>query len=200
MSVWSGWPRPCDSPLVGRQAQVHRLVGGFQNGSNQGYHSRTISLKWLPSTSLLPKGGQFPPVSSGHSLRPAVRSDSGFFQTLVSELGLGASEILCAAFEYGSVSHDHLALPNISPADLQSQTFLGFIFVVQDPWAGELWTPHCVGRTNAIVIILPLVGCLPQEYGSWLYHVFTPYTCVTVVLSFRSFLLVFKLFLSTVAL
>ena len=88
MSVWSGWPRPCDSPLLGRQAQVHRLVGGFQIGSNQGYHSRTISLKWLPSTSLLSKGVQFPPVSSGHSLRPARTSDSGFFQTSSGPLGL----------------------------------------------------------------------------------------------------------------
>ena len=82
-----------------------------------------------------------------------------------SALDPGPCEILCAAFEDGSVSHDHLALPNISPADLQSQTFLGFIFVVQDPWAGELWTPHCVGRTNAIVIILPFEGPPPVIMG-----------------------------------
>ena len=74
-------------------------------------------------------------------------------------------DFVCSLWGWISVSHDHLALLNISPADLQSQTFLGFIFIVQDPWAGELWTPHCVGRINAIVIILPFGGPPPVIMG-----------------------------------
>ena len=76
----------------------------------------------------------WPLASLGGSVRSAGRSDLGFFQITASSLGLGACEILCAPFKSGtSISHSPLPLPKVSPFELQSQTFWGLVFLVQDP-------------------------------------------------------------------
>ena len=91
----------------------------------------------------------------------------------MSALGPGVCEILCVPFKRGiSVSYSPLALPKSSTVGLQSQTFWGFFFLVQDSWAGEpnvgLGTLRSLGRrTSAIVIILPFVGHLP---GVWVIY------------------------------
>ena len=75
---------------------------------------------------------QLPPASLGGSLRSAGGCDPGFFQITASAMGPGMCEILCAPCKSGvSISHSPLALLKLSPAGLQSQTFWGFVFLVQ---------------------------------------------------------------------
>ena len=143
-----------------------------------------------------------PPTSLEVSPRSASGSLPGIIQIIASGFGLRVYEILCSPFKCGvSIFYRSLVLPKVSPTDSKCSKILSSWYWTQtEEHDVELTPPLSLERTYAIVIILPLVCCLPQEYGSWLYHVFTPSTCVTVVISFRSFLLVFKLFLSTVAL
>ena len=48
-------------------------------------------------------------------------------------------ETLWVPFKSGvSISHSPLPLWKVSPAGFQSQIFWGLIFLVLDPWAGDL--------------------------------------------------------------
>ena len=79
-----------------------------------------------------------PAASLGDSTGSAGGSDPTSFQITASALGLGVCEILCVPFKSGvSISHSLLALLKVSPTGLQSQTFWGLVFSVQDPRAGE---------------------------------------------------------------
>ena len=79
---------------------------------------------------------QLPPVSLGDSPSSADRSDPGSFQINFCSVPR-AYEILCVPFTSRIfIFHSPLSLPNVSPGDLQSQTSQGFIFLVQDHWAG----------------------------------------------------------------
>ena len=96
-------------------------------------------------------------ASLGGSARSASGFYLGFFQITASVLGLGVCEILCAPFKGGvSLSYSPLALLYSSPAGLQSHMFWGVVFPVQD---------LRLGRTSAIVILFPFVGCLPGSVG-----------------------------------
>ena len=106
-----------------------------------------------------------PPASVGGSPRSASGSLPSFFQITASALVLGSCEILCTPFKSGvSVSYRPLAVLYASPTSLQSQMFWRFIFLVQEPWAGEpvcgACTPHTLGRTSAVVTIFSFVGHL----------------------------------------
>ena len=89
---------------------------------------------------LFPQGDlQLSPASPGDSPRSAGRSDPGSFQITASSLGPRACEILYVPFKsLVSISHNPLGLLKASPADQQSQTFWGLVFLVQDPQAREL--------------------------------------------------------------
>ena len=136
--------------------EANKLEGGFQNGACQDQcpHSSKSSPKWLPPVSLCPGCLQLPP--------PSPRSAG------MSAPGPEACEILCVPFKNGLyISHSPLGLLKVSPTGLQSQTFWGFIFPVQDPsGCGALCGAHIpcsFGSTSAIVIILPFVDCLPRQ-------------------------------------
>lgn len=110
------------------------------------------------------------PASGGGTLRSASGSYPGSFQFTASVLGLGSCEILHEPFKGGNLCFlQPSTSPKRKPASRQSQAFWGLVFTVQEPWAGELSvalrTLGCSGRTLAIVIILPLVGCLPRDVG-----------------------------------
>ena len=78
-------------------------------------------------------------ASSGDSPTSASGSDPGSFQITASALGPGVCEILWVPFMSGiSISHSSLPLWKLSPAGFQSQIFWGLIFLVPDPWAGDL--------------------------------------------------------------
>ena len=103
-----------------------------------------------------------PPASLKDS-RSAGRSGPGSFQITASALCPGAYEILCAPFKCGvSISPNPLGLLKVISTGLQSQTFWGLIFPVQDPQAGP---SHSFGRTFAIVIILLFVSHPPRGMG-----------------------------------
>ena len=74
-------------------------------------------------------------------------------------------------------------LPNFSPAGLQSQTFWGLIFLVQDPWAGK---PNVELRLLApwedLCDYDSLLVCesMTRECGFWLYCLFALPTCLIV--------------------
>lgn len=81
---------------------------------------------------------QLPPASLKGSPRSASGSDSDSFQTSASVLNLGAYESLHAPFKKTvCVSYSPLDLPNVSPADFQSQAFYLLIFLVSDFQVGE---------------------------------------------------------------
>ena len=74
----------------------------------------------------------------GGSLRSAGGSDPGSFQITASATASRVCEILCVHFKTGvSISHSALAVPKVSPTGLQSQTFWGLMFLMQNCWAGE---------------------------------------------------------------
>lgn len=79
-------------------------------------------------------------------------------------------EIVCAFFNSGVfISHNPLSLLKVSPAGLQSQTFWGLALLRQDPRAGEpavgLRPFSSLGRSSAVVIILPFVDCPARHMG-----------------------------------
>ena len=123
-------------------------------------------------------------ASSGDSPRSASGSDPGSFQTTASALGPGVCEILWVPFKSGvAISHSSLTLWKVSPAGFQSQTFWGLIFLVQDPWAGDLsvglrplapWEEALQFWFATPVYELPIWG-----HGSWL-CLCTFYHCVVV--------------------
>ena len=78
-----------------------------------------------------------------------------------SSPGPGPREILCAAFEDGSLFPWSFGSPTYKPRRSSKPNVLRVHLPSAGPWAGELWTPHCLGRTNAIVIILPFGGPPP---------------------------------------
>ena len=116
--------------LVGRASpSTNKLEGEFQNGTclYQCPCDRTSSQNWLLPVSVSPEctPASCPP-------RSACGSDPGSFQITASALGPGAGETLCVPCKSGvSVFHSLLALPKVSPAGLQSQTFWGLIYLVQ---------------------------------------------------------------------
>lgn len=74
---------------------------------------------------------QWSPASLGGSPRSADGSDPGFFRITASSLGPGMCDILCAPCKSGDfISQSPLALLILSPAGLQSHTFLGCVFLV----------------------------------------------------------------------
>ena len=103
------------------------------------------------------------------------------------------------------VSFSHSLLG--SPPFLQSQTFWGLIFLLQDPPGCsaqcEAQTPSSSGRTSAVVIILPFMDHPPRVYLDY-----TPSPHLLPILlwfllyifSYRPFLLFFPSFSSVVAL
>ena len=77
---------------------------------------------------------------------------------------------LCIPFKSGVfISHNPLSLLKVSPAGLQSQTFWGLALLRQDPRAGEpavgLRPFSSLGRSSAVVIILPFVDCPARHMG-----------------------------------
>ena len=74
-----------------------------------------------------------------------------------------------------------------------SQIFWGLFFPVQNYWAGEIrWKLHSLGRTSAIVMILPFVGHLPRGLGLDCTSFSVPPTCLILVPSL--FFLLWKIF------
>ena len=80
---------------------------------------------------------QLPPPSPGGSLGSAGESDPGFFQ--ISAFFLDSRcQILCLPFTSGVfIPHSPLVLPKLCSTDLQSQTFWGHVFLVQDSQVGK---------------------------------------------------------------
>ena len=99
------------------------------------------------------------------SLRSVCESNPRSFQ-IIACLGLKQCESLLMTFRSGaSVFYTLLDLLHTRSTDLQSQMFWELIFPVQDSLVGSLMlsrTPHSLGRTSAIVIILLFVGNLPS--------------------------------------
>lgn len=70
-------------------------------------------------------------------LRLASGSDLGAFQML-HLLRLRVNEVLHLSFKGRiSVSYSPLTLPDVNPADFQSQVSWQLVFPVQGPWAGK---------------------------------------------------------------
>ena len=106
---------PCDFPGKNTGVSCYFLLQGIflTQGSNLGllhcrqilhhFRGRKSSPKWLhqcfcPQTELW-----LPPASLAGSLISTSGSDPGFFQMTTSALDPGPCEILCAAFEDGSL-------------------------------------------------------------------------------------------------
>lgn len=77
-------------------------------------------------------------VSHLFSLRPAVRSGRGSYQSTAFALGPGAHEILCVPFRSESIPLSPVGLPQLSPVDLQKQMLWGLVFLVLEPRLGSL--------------------------------------------------------------
>ena len=150
------------------------------------------------------KDSQIVPASS-------PRSASGFgpssFQIMASALGLGACEILCVPFKSRfSISHNPIALPKLSPTSLQNQTFWGLVLRLQSLMWGL--NPLLLGENLCSCNYPPICGSPTWVYGSWLYCMSAPPTCLIVLFLFflyifscrRSFLLGFRSFSLIVAL
>ena len=118
---------------------------------------------------LCPQGGlQWPPPSTGDSLRSAGRSDPGSFQMTASALGCSAPEILCAPFKSGvSVPHSPLELLKVSSTGLQSLAFWGLVFLLQ--------TPYLLGRSSENCSCCPIcelptwgyTATVPPHFSLW---------------------------------
>ena len=147
-------------------------------------------------------------ASPGGSSRSASVSDPGFSQITASVLGLGACEILFMPFK--SNLFPVTLLFSSTPAPLSSKPD---VLGAHDSEAGSpgwktqcgAWTPGSLGRTSAIVIILPFVDYLLKGVGL---NSTTSLLLLPVLLQFlpyffscgKSLLLDFRLFSSTVAL
>lgn len=98
------------------------------------------------------------------SPRSVGQSDPGPFQITASAVGPGEGEISCAPSESEvCISHSPLGLQKVSPIRLQSQTFWGLVFLVQEP-TGETDVgsdPALLGGTAVTVAALPSVGRPP---------------------------------------
>lgn len=142
---------------------------------------------------------QLPPTSPGGSPRSAGMSDPGSFQIIVSALGPRACEILCAPFKSTvSIMHSTVSLSKVSLLAYKAKHSGACLPGAGPPdWGVQCrtWTPHNLGRTVTIIIILPFVGHPPGGKG-------LVYTVILFLLYFFSciisFLLVFWAFSSTV--
>ena len=111
-----------------------------------------------------------PPAFPRGFLRSAGRSDPGYFHITAFVLDLGACEILCASFKNGvSISYRPLALPKSTPHWPSKPNILGSFLPSAEPlgWGAQCGaqTPCSLGRTCAVIIILPFVGCPPPGMG-----------------------------------
>lgn len=65
------------------------------------------------------------------------------------------------------VAYSCLDLLNVNLADIKSQAFYLFIFLVPEPRCGaQAWNPGSMGRTSKVVIFLPFWSCWPGDVGS----------------------------------
>ena len=146
-------------------------------------------------------------VPRGHQLPPASPwSTSGFdadsLQITASVLGLALCETYCVPFK-SLCFLDSSGSPMHKPCCLSKPHILEPCFPGAGPPGWEAWcraqTPHSSGRTSAVVIILPFVGCLPGGCGSD-HRVSLPSLTISLWLLLcifscgKSFLLVFRLF------
>ena len=155
------------------------------------------TVEWAPKNAccqcLCPQGElQLPPASLGDSPTSSGGSEPGSFQMTASALGPGACEILCEPFKNGvSISHSSLGLPKVSPIGLQSQTFWGLDFLMQDPRAEVPHVglrPSLFGENLCNCNYSFLWGGSPTwGYGSWLYCASAPPTHLIVVPSLYLF-------------
>ena len=110
--------------------------------------------------------GEVPLASclSGMLSKISKWTDPGSFQISASVLGLRVCELLCTPFKSGfSVSYSPLALLYASLTGFQGAHLLIEPPAPQD-WGNQCGaqTPCSMGRTFAIVIILPFAGHLPR--------------------------------------
>ena len=115
------------------------VEGGFQNGDCTSVHVVEQAHKNDCHKYLCPRGElQLPSASPGdssrsagsYSSRSAGGSDSGSFEITTSALKVPAHVRVCVPFKrLHSISHSPLVLPDVSPTDLQSQTFWGLVFL-----------------------------------------------------------------------
>ena len=112
---------------------------------------------------LRPQGElQLPPASLGDSPKSAGRSDPSSFQIAASTLGPVVCEILCVPFKSGFSFPQPSVFPKSKPCLPSKLNILGAHLPDIRPRAqsGALIL-HSLGRTSAIVIILPSMGHPP---------------------------------------
>lgn len=146
MGPWGWWAEPGPvgfhagaSWLMGGQAtSADNLEGKLQNAAYQHQcpFGRRNSPKWLLPASISLGGVMVAFCLSG---RLKVIKQVGLTQALFKLLPLRPLhwEILHEPFKSKSVSYSPPALPYVSLAYFQSQTFWVLLFLVQDPCAGE---------------------------------------------------------------
>ena len=151
-----------------------------------------------------------PPASMGGSPRSASRSDPGSSEITASALVPRACDILCVSFESGLfIFLRPLALVKVRPHWPSKPNVLGAHLPSAGPlgWGAQCgaWTPCSLWRTSTIVTILPFMDRQPQDMGLD-YTVSPPllpillWFCLYIFSYRRSLPIVFRSFLSTVAL
>ena len=110
-----------------------------------------------------------PPASPGSSSRSVSGSDPGFLQITASMLGLRACQILQKPLKGGVCFLLPSGSPEHKPHWPSKSDVLGARLHDAGPpgWGVQYgaWTAHSSGKTSAIVIILPFMGCLPRDEG-----------------------------------
>ena len=100
-SAWPEEPKCC--PSLGWRSLWLALIGYREDSKVPLASSKVHLVTWTPQIGqchiCIPGESRLHPISLGGSSTSTGGSDSGSFQALVSELGLGASEILCEPLE-----------------------------------------------------------------------------------------------------